>query len=58
MLIAQFSSTIFVASALNKIVHCGLEPEVLKSLTPLQNKSAAKKIAEVCRQVIESPTEP
>jgi hypothetical protein len=53
MLIAQFSSTIFVGSALNKIVHCGLPPEVLKSLTPLQNKSAAKKIADVCRQVID-----
>lgn len=53
MLIAQFSSTIFVASALQKIVHCGLQPEELKSLTPLQNKSAAKKIADVCRQVID-----
>ncbi len=53
MLIAQFSSTIFVGSALNKIVHCGLPPEVLKSLTPLQNKSAAKNIANVCRQVID-----
>jgi len=53
MLIAQFSSTIFVGSALNKVVHCGLSPEVLKSLTPLQNKSAAKKIADVCRQVID-----
>ena len=54
MLIAQFSSTIFVGSALNKVVHCGLPPEVLKSLTPLQNKSASKNIANVCRQVIES----
>ena len=53
MLIAQFSSTIFVGSALNKEVHCGLHPDVLKSLTPLQNKSAAKKIADVCRQVID-----
>ena len=53
MLIAQFSSTIFVGSALNKVVHCGLPSDVLKSLTPLQNKSAAKKIADVCRQVID-----
>ncbi len=53
VLIAQFSSTIFVGSALNKIVYCGLSPEELKALTPLQNKSAAKKIAEVCRQVID-----
>ncbi len=53
MLIAQFSSTIFVGSALNKIVHCGLEPEVLKALTPLQNNAAPQKIADVCRQVID-----
>jgi len=53
MLIAQFSSTIFVGSALNKIVHCGIPPDELKMLTPLQNKSAAKNIAEVCRKVIE-----
>ncbi len=53
MLIAQFSSTIFVGSALNKIVHCGLDPDVLKALTPVQNKMAAKKIADVCRTVID-----
>ena len=53
MLIAQFSSTIFVGSALNKEVHCGLHPEVLKLLTPLQNKSAAKNIANVCQQLID-----
>ncbi|HWQ25423.1 MAG TPA: hypothetical protein VN367_01450 [Chlorobaculum sp.] len=53
MMIAQFSSTIFVGSALNKPVHCGLDPDHLRELTPLQNKTAARKIAEVCRQVIE-----
>ncbi|ABL65537.1 glycosyltransferase family protein [Chlorobium phaeobacteroides] len=53
MLIAQFSSTIFVGSALQKPVHCGLEPDLLRALTPLQNRSAAKKIADVCRQVID-----
>ena len=53
MMIAQFSSTIFVGSALNKPVFCGLDPDHLKELTPLQNKSAARKIAEVCRQVID-----
>lgn len=53
MLIAQFSSTIFVGSALNKVVHCGLDPAELKRLTPIQNKSAAKKIADVCRRVLE-----
>jgi len=53
MLIAQFSSTIFVGSALNKEVHCGLEPDVLRALTPLQNNSAARMIADVCRQVVD-----
>lgn len=53
MMIAQFSSTIFVGSALNKPVYCGLEPDYLKRLTPLQNRSAARKIAGVCREVIE-----
>ena len=53
MMIAQFSSTIFVGSALNKPVYCGLEPGYLKRLTPLQNRSAARKIAGVCREVIE-----
>jgi hypothetical protein len=53
MMIAQFSSTIFVGSALNKPVHCGLDPDHLKELTPLQNKSAARRIASVCRQVID-----
>lgn len=53
MLIAQFSSTIFVGSALNKEVHCGLHPDVLQALTPIQNNAAAQKIAAVCRQVIE-----
>jgi hypothetical protein len=52
-MIAQFSSTIFVGSALQKPVHCGLAPEVLKALTPIQNRSAARKIADVCRQVID-----
>ena len=53
MLIAQFSSTIFVGSALNKEVYCGLDPHVLRALTPLQNKSAARMIADVCRQVVD-----
>jgi hypothetical protein len=51
MLIAQFSSTIFVGSALGKEVHCGLSSEELKRLTPEQNRSAARRIADVCRLV-------
>uniref|UniRef100_Q3ARI0 UDP-N-acetyl glucosamine 2-epimerase n=1 Tax=Chlorobium chlorochromatii (strain CaD3) TaxID=340177 RepID=Q3ARI0_CHLCH len=53
MMIAQFSSTIFVGSALGKEVHCGLPTDELKALTPLQNNSAAKNIADVCREVVE-----
>jgi hypothetical protein len=53
MMIAQFSSTIFVGSALNKPVYCGLDPDHLKELTPLQNNSAPRNIAAVCRQVID-----
>lgn len=53
MMIAQFSSTIFVGSALKKPVHCGLDPDVLEALTPIQNRSAAKRIADVCRQVVD-----
>ncbi len=53
MLIAQFSSTIFVGSALSKEVLCGLGTDVLRALTPLQNNSAARMIADVCRQVVD-----
>lgn len=53
MLIAHYSSTILVASALGKEVHCSLEPEELRRLTPLQNGAAAEKIAAVCRKVVE-----
>ncbi|MDT9547235.1 MAG: hypothetical protein HQ516_07410 [Chlorobium sp.] len=52
MMIAQFSSTVLVASALGKEVHCSLEGEELRRLTPLQNRSAAKNIADVCRGVL------
>lgn len=57
MLIAQFSSTIFVGSALHKEVHCGLDPEELKRLTPEQNGRAAANIAEVCRSVLEGASQ-
>lgn len=53
MLIAQFSSTIFVGSALDKEVHCGLDSDELRRLTPLQNNAAARLIADVCRGVLE-----
>ncbi|MDP8306334.1 MAG: glycosyltransferase [Candidatus Chlorobium antarcticum] len=52
MMIAQFSSTVLVASALGKEVRCGLPDEELRKLTPVQNRSAAKNIANVCREVL------
>ena len=53
MMIAGFSSTILVASALGKEVVCGISPETLKRLTPVQNRSAAKNIAGVCRELLD-----
>ncbi len=53
VLITQFSSTVYVGLALGKEVYSNFPVEELKRLTPLQNNSAAKNIAEVCREVIE-----
>jgi hypothetical protein len=48
----HYSSTIYVALALGKEVYCDLDVEELKRLLPVQNTSAAKNIARVCREVI------
>ncbi|HED31619.1 MAG TPA: hypothetical protein ENN50_08100 [Prosthecochloris aestuarii] len=53
MMIAQYSSTILVGSALGKKVHCSIEPAMLQSLTPLQNRRAAENIATVCSSVLD-----
>ncbi|MBF0586199.1 hypothetical protein INT08_01730 [Prosthecochloris sp. N3] len=53
MMIAQYSSTILVGSALGKKVHSSIDPELLEALTPLQNRRAAHHIARVCREVID-----
>ena len=52
-LITQYSSTVYVGIALGKTVYSNFPIEQLKKLLPLQNNSAAKNIAEVCRELIE-----
>lgn len=51
-LITQYSSTAFVGLALGKEVHSYFAREELRRLMPIQNRSAAKNIATVCRNVI------
>jgi hypothetical protein len=52
-LVTQFSSTVFVGLALGKEVHSYHSTEVLTRLMPEQNRSAARRIAAVCREVLE-----
>jgi hypothetical protein len=51
-LITQFSSTVFVGIALGKEVHSYHPLAELERLCPLQNKSAARNIAAVVREVL------
>ena len=53
VLITRFSSTAFVGLALGKEVHSDFDLGQLRRLLPLQNNSAAAKIAGVCRKLIE-----
>ncbi len=53
VLITQYSSTAFVGLALGKEVHSYFSGEELAKLLPLQNRSAAKNIAAVCRELLE-----
>jgi hypothetical protein len=52
VLITQYSSTAFTGLALGKEVHSYHSIETLKRLVPLQNRSAARNIADVCRKVL------
>ncbi|MDH4069315.1 MAG: hypothetical protein OEV30_02710 [Ignavibacteria bacterium] len=51
-LITRFSSTVYVGLALGKEVYSDFNVDELKLLTPLQNGSAARNIATVCRQML------
>jgi hypothetical protein len=55
--LTHYSSTVYVALALGKEVHCDLDIEELKRLLPIQNHSGAKNIAVVARTVIEESLE-
>jgi hypothetical protein len=58
VLISQYSSVAYVGLALGKEVHSYFDVEELRRLLPLQNKSAARNIAEVCRRVLEDAPAP
>jgi hypothetical protein len=53
VLITQYSSTVFVGLALGKEVHSYNDLEAMRRLLPLQNRSAARNIAAVCRELLE-----
>ncbi|MEO8302683.1 MAG: hypothetical protein ABI724_01055 [Betaproteobacteria bacterium] len=53
-LITRYSSTAFVGLALGKETHSDCPIEELRRLMPLQNRTAALEIANVCRRVIEN----
>ncbi len=52
VLITQYSSTVFVGLALGKECHSYWDEERLRRLLPVQNASAARLIARVCREVL------
>ena len=52
VLITRFSSTAYVGLALGKEVYSEYDVSTLRRMAPLQNSSAAKNIAAVCRELI------
>jgi hypothetical protein len=56
--ITRYSSTVFVALALKKEVHCDLEVEQLERLIPIQHAKAATKTADVCRELLLGESKP
>jgi hypothetical protein len=55
VLITQWSSTAYVGLALGKEVYSSFDVEELRRMTPVQNRSAARNIAGVCRELLEGP---
>jgi hypothetical protein len=51
-LVTQYSSTVFVGLALGKECHSYWTAAELRRLMPIQNASAARRIAQVCREVL------
>lgn len=53
VLITRLSTTVYVGMALGKECYSDFGMEELRTLTPVQNRSAARKIAEVCSHLME-----
>jgi len=53
VLITRYSSTVFVGLALGKETYSDYPMDELRRLSPVQNRSAALNIANVCRRVLE-----
>lgn len=51
--ITRYSSTVFVAAALGKTIYSDLDGGELARLAPVQNRSGARNIANVCRELID-----
>jgi len=58
VLVTQYSSTVFVGLALGKECHSYFDLDALRRLMPVQNASAARNIATVCREVLASAARP
>ena len=58
VLITRFSTTVYVGLALGKEVYSEFDVDQLRELTPLQNGSAGKEIAAVCRALLEGTLPP
>jgi hypothetical protein len=52
VLITRYSSTVYVGLALGKEVYSDFDVDELRRLTPVQNGSAARNIAQVCRGML------
>lgn len=55
VLITRYSTTVYVGLALGKDCYSDFEIESLRRLIPVQNRSAARNIAEVCNELLEYP---
>jgi hypothetical protein len=53
VLVTRYSSTVFVGLALGKETYSDYPMDELRRLLPVQNRSAASNIANVCRRVLE-----
>lgn len=58
VLMTKYSSVVYVGLALGKEVYSGFPVEELRRLTPVQNASAARNMAAVCRMLLEGAPAP